>query len=107
MPMGLPDTYNLTPQDHQSAFLDNNPQMRPEYNQAMPSWIQQLKRRLAQGGQVMQGAMAPQQSQPQMPSAGNIDPMAQRAQALQSEYNRGSQMAQAGRNVAGLFGFGG
>lgn len=98
--------YTPTPQDNQQAFLDLNPQMRPEYNQGMNPWVQRLKQRLAQGGQAMQGAMAGPQSQQQMPQAQAMDPMAQRAQALQTEYNRGAQMAKAGQNVANMFGAG-
>jgi len=97
-------SYSPTPQDNQQAFLDLNPQMRPEYNQGVNSWVQRLKQRLAQGGQVMQGAMADPQSQQQMPQAQSMDPMAQRAQALQTEYNRGAKMAKAGQNVAKMFG---
>jgi hypothetical protein len=80
--------------------------MRPEYSQGVPSWIQRLKQRLAQGGQVMQSALGGPQQQQQMPQAAPMDSMSQRSAALQGEYNRGSQMGQAARNVAGMFGVG-
>lgn len=98
--------YELTPQDHQQAFQELNPQMRPEYNQAFPSWVQRLKQRLAQGGQAMQGALAGPQQQMQQPQQQMEDPMAQKGRALQDQYNRGSQMGQAARNIYGMFGGG-
>ena len=99
-------TYNLTPQDHEAAFLDNNPQMRPEYMQQQPSWTQRLMRRLAQAGQVQQGAM-PQQQEQRMPQmGGEMDPMQARGIALQNSYNQGRQLGQAVGNVGRMFGGG-
>lgn len=98
--MGLPDQYNLTPQDHESAFLETNPQMRPEYMQQQPGWTQRLMRRLAQAGQVQQNAMPQGQPMPQM-GGGGMDPMQARGAALQNSYNQGRQLGQIGRMFGG------
>lgn len=106
--MGLPEQYDLTPQDHENAFYDVNPQMRPEYTQGQSSWTKRLMQRLAQAGQTQQNAV--QQGQPQQQASpqmgGGMDAMQSQGAALQNSYNQGRQMGQAGRGVAEMFGFG-
>jgi len=101
---GMPDQYQPTGQDYQQGFEMTNPQMSDAYSQAMPSWIKKLQDKLRRGGQVAQDALAPQQQARQQMQQGQqpqMNPMEQRANALNAQYNMGRNMGQGIQGILG------
>lgn len=91
--------YMPTEADYQTGFDQTNPTINGPVGER-ESWVERLKRKLLQGGQVLPNVGAQSQMQQSSPQ----NPMASRSQDINSSYNQGRQLGQAGRAIYGAFG---